>query len=112
MSCLSAVAVESSPSAEALSPLEDAVVSEEPVDVEVEVSAWLPHAAFHDFYRDMHAIGPYTPRARKSVIFSTQSTHKLLAGLSQASQHGRGQHRHFVPVGLEQIVHRHLLPFL
>ena len=19
--------------------------------------AWLPHAAFHDFYRDMHAIG-------------------------------------------------------
>ncbi len=48
--------------------------------------AWLPHAAFHDFYRDMHAIGPYTPRARKSVIFSTQSTHKLLAGLSQASQ--------------------------
>ncbi len=48
--------------------------------------AWLPHAAFHDFYRDMHAIGPYTPRARKSMIFSTQSTHKLLAGLSQASQ--------------------------
>ncbi len=48
--------------------------------------AWLPHAAFHDFYRDMHAIGKDRPRARESMIFSTQSTHKLLAGLSQASQ--------------------------
>ncbi len=48
--------------------------------------AWLPHASFHDFYKDMHAIGKDRPRARKSVIFSTQSTHKLLAGLSQASQ--------------------------
>jgi arginine decarboxylase len=56
--------------------------------------AWLPHAAFHTFYRDMHAIGgansdgaePMRPRTRSSMIFSTQSTHKLLAGLSQASQ--------------------------
>jgi arginine decarboxylase len=48
--------------------------------------AWLPHAAFHDFYKDMHAIGKDRPRAKKSMIFSTQSTHKLLAGLSQASQ--------------------------
>ncbi len=48
--------------------------------------AWLPHAAFHDFYGDYHAIGPGRPRCRESVIFSTQSTHKLLAGLSQASQ--------------------------
>jgi len=48
--------------------------------------AWLPHAAFHDFYKDMHAIGRYRPRAKNSMIFSTQSTHKLLAGLSQASQ--------------------------
>ena len=48
--------------------------------------AWLPHAAFHDFYRDMHAIGKDRPRARESMVFSTQSTHKLLAGLSQASQ--------------------------
>ncbi|MCM3881327.1 MAG: arginine/lysine/ornithine decarboxylase [Vicinamibacterales bacterium] len=56
--------------------------------------AWLPHAAFHAFYRDMHAIGGATtggaeqarPRTRSSMIFSTQSTHKLLAGLSQASQ--------------------------
>ena len=48
--------------------------------------AWLPHATFHSFYEDMHAIGPNRPRAKESMIFSTQSTHKLLAGLSQASQ--------------------------
>jgi arginine decarboxylase len=48
--------------------------------------AWLPHATFHDFYKDMHAIGRDRPRAKDSMIFATQSTHKLLAGLSQASQ--------------------------
>ncbi|MGC9163183.1 MAG: Orn/Lys/Arg decarboxylase N-terminal domain-containing protein [Thiomonas sp.] len=48
--------------------------------------AWLPHAAFHDFYRGMHAIGEGRERTRESLVFSTQSTHKLLAGLSQASQ--------------------------
>ncbi|MDN4039888.1 arginine/lysine/ornithine decarboxylase [Massilia sp. YIM B02443] len=48
--------------------------------------AWLPHATFHDFYKNMHAIGQDRPRAKESMIFSTQSTHKLLAGLSQASQ--------------------------
>lgn len=48
--------------------------------------AWLPHAGFHDFYKDMHAIGKDRPRARESIVFSTQSTHKMLAGLSQASQ--------------------------
>ena len=48
--------------------------------------AWLPHAAFHDFYGDYHAIGADRPRCKDSMVFSTQSTHKLLAGLSQASQ--------------------------
>ncbi|MEW5967081.1 MAG: arginine/lysine/ornithine decarboxylase [Pseudomonadota bacterium] len=48
--------------------------------------AWLPHATFHDFYRGMHAIGKNRPRARDALVFATQSTHKLLAGLSQASQ--------------------------
>jgi arginine decarboxylase len=48
--------------------------------------AWLPHAAFHDFYGDYHAIGADRPRCQNSMVFSTQSTHKLLAGLSQASQ--------------------------
>ncbi len=48
--------------------------------------AWLPHAAFHDFYKDMHAIGKDRPRSKDSLIFATHSTHKLLAGISQASQ--------------------------
>jgi arginine decarboxylase len=48
--------------------------------------AWLPHAAFHDFYHEMHAIGPGRPRCDTSLVVATQSTHKLLAGLSQASQ--------------------------
>jgi arginine decarboxylase len=51
--------------------------------------AWLPHAAFNGFYHDMHAIGGVAApreRARRSMVFATQSTHKLLAGLSQASQ--------------------------
>jgi arginine decarboxylase len=48
--------------------------------------AWLPHATFHEFYRDMHAIGKDRPRSKDSMIFATHSTHKLLAGISQASQ--------------------------
>ncbi|RYZ70369.1 MAG: lysine decarboxylase, partial [Proteobacteria bacterium] len=50
--------------------------------------AWLPHAAFHPLYNHMHAVGGTTERvrAKESMIFSTQSTHKTLAGLSQASQ--------------------------
>lgn len=48
--------------------------------------AWLPHATFHPFYSGMHAIGTERPRCQESMVFATQSTHKLLAGLSQASQ--------------------------
>lgn len=48
--------------------------------------AWLPHATFHDFYTDMHAIGQGRKPCKQSMVFSTQSTHKMLAGLSQASQ--------------------------
>ena len=48
--------------------------------------AWLPHAAFHDFYRTCMPSARDRPRAKESMVFSTQSTHKLLAGLSQASQ--------------------------
>jgi len=48
--------------------------------------AWLPHAAFHDFYGDYHAIGEGRTPCNRSIIFSTQSIHKLLAGISQASQ--------------------------
>ncbi|MFN5166769.1 MAG: Orn/Lys/Arg decarboxylase N-terminal domain-containing protein [Pseudomonadota bacterium] len=48
--------------------------------------AWLPHAAFHEFYGQFHAMGRKRPRPQQQMVWSTQSTHKLLAGLSQASQ--------------------------
>ena len=48
--------------------------------------AWLPHATFHPFYKDMHAIGKNRPRSKDAMVFATHSTHKLLAGISQASQ--------------------------
>ncbi|HEX9391706.1 MAG TPA: arginine/lysine/ornithine decarboxylase [Usitatibacteraceae bacterium] len=48
--------------------------------------AWLPHATFHEFYKNMHAIGKDRPRSKDAIIYATHSTHKLLAGISQASQ--------------------------
>jgi Arginine/lysine/ornithine decarboxylases len=47
--------------------------------------AWLPHAAFHPFYGTYHAMGRKRARTKHSVTYSTQSIHKLLAGISQAS---------------------------
>ena len=48
--------------------------------------AWLPHAAFHNFYGEFHAMGKDRVRPKQAVVYATQSTHKLLAGISQASQ--------------------------
>ena len=48
--------------------------------------AWLPHAAFHPFYGSYHAMGKNRPRPKDALVYATQSTHKLLAGISQASQ--------------------------
>ncbi|RZI82554.1 MAG: lysine decarboxylase [Rubrivivax sp.] len=48
--------------------------------------AWLPHAAFHTFYRGFHAMSKDLVRPKEAVVYATQSTHKLLAGISQASQ--------------------------
>ena len=48
--------------------------------------AWLPHAAFHKFYGSFHAMGKNRARPQNQIVFATQSTHKLLAGISQASQ--------------------------
>jgi ornithine decarboxylase/arginine decarboxylase len=48
--------------------------------------AWLPHAAFHTFYGEFHSMGKKRPRPKDQLVFATQSTHKLLAGISQASQ--------------------------
>jgi arginine decarboxylase len=47
--------------------------------------AWLPHAAFHPFYGTFHAMGKHRERPTESVVYATQSIHKLLAGISQAS---------------------------
>ncbi|MDO8904533.1 arginine/lysine/ornithine decarboxylase [Hydrogenophaga sp.] len=47
--------------------------------------AWLPHAAFHPFYGNFHAMGKKRVRPKESVVYATQSIHKLLAGISQAS---------------------------
>jgi len=47
--------------------------------------AWLPHAAFHPFYGAYHAMGKKRVRPLHSMVYSTQSIHKLLAGISQAS---------------------------
>ena len=47
--------------------------------------AWLPHAAFHPFYGTYHAMGKDRVRPKNAVVYATQSIHKLLAGISQAS---------------------------
>jgi lysine decarboxylase/arginine decarboxylase len=47
--------------------------------------AWLPHAAFHPFYGAYHAMGKKRVRPKTSMVYATQSIHKLLAGISQAS---------------------------
>ncbi|KJS40932.1 MAG: lysine decarboxylase [Roseovarius sp. BRH_c41] len=47
--------------------------------------AWLPHASFHPFYSNFHAMGRNRDRPEHSVTYVTQSIHKLLAGISQAS---------------------------
>jgi lysine decarboxylase/arginine decarboxylase len=49
--------------------------------------AWYGYARFNPLYAGRYAMrgDPHTPRPDGPTVFSTQSTHKLLAGLSQAS---------------------------
>ena len=49
--------------------------------------AWYGYARFHPLYRDRHAMhgDPAAHSAQQPTVFATQSTHKLLAALSQAS---------------------------
>ncbi|MGU7779104.1 Orn/Lys/Arg family decarboxylase [Burkholderia sp. PU8-34] len=49
--------------------------------------AWYGYARFNPIYRDRHAMygDPARHDASKPTVFATQSTHKLLAALSQAS---------------------------
>lgn len=58
--------------------------------------AWYAYANFHEFYDGFHAISSTLPaRSPHAITFATQSTHKLLAALSQASmihvQHSQTQ---------------------
>ena len=46
--------------------------------------AWYAYAAFHEFYRGRYGMGT-TRSARAPLVFTTHSTHKLLAAFSQAS---------------------------
>ena len=55
--------------------------------------AWYAYANFHEFYDGYHGISSSKPeRSPHAITFATQSTHKLLCALSQASmihvQHG------------------------
>ena len=49
--------------------------------------AWYGYARFNPIYRDRHAMhgDPRDHRADRPTVFATQSTHKLLTALSQAS---------------------------
>lgn len=59
----------------ALAPVTDAIHFDE---------AWLAQAHFHEFYRNFHAMSDGSGRVAP-LVFSTQSTHKVLAAFSQAS---------------------------
>ena len=60
---------------EALTPIADAVHFDE---------AWLAQARFHEFYHSFYAMSPDADKVAP-LVFSTQSTHKVLAAFSQAS---------------------------
>ena len=47
--------------------------------------AWYAYARFHDVYAGRYGMHPTATHADSPVVFSTQSTHKLLAALSQCS---------------------------
>lgn len=54
-------------------------------------SAWVPYTSFHPIYKDKFGLS-LTPK-QGQVIFETQSTHKLLAALSQSSMiHIKGEY--------------------
>ena len=60
---------------------------EDAVDILHFDEAWYGYAAFHEFYAGRHGMGKKRgfDRARHPLVFATQSPHKVLAALSQAS---------------------------
>ena len=47
--------------------------------------AWYAYAAFHPFYENHYGMAKGKPREQDAIIFTTHSTHKLLAAFSRAS---------------------------
>lgn len=47
--------------------------------------AWYAYAAFHPFYENHYGMAKGKAREQDAIIFTTHSTHKLLAAFSQAS---------------------------
>ena len=60
---------------------------EDAVDILHFDEAWYGYAAFHEFYAGRHGMGKKRgfERAKHPLVFATQSPHKVLAALSQAS---------------------------
>lgn len=72
-------------------------IIEDKVDILHFDEAWYAYANFHEFYDGYHGISSTAPkRSPHAITFATQSTHKLLAALSQASmihiQHAETRH--------------------
>ncbi len=47
--------------------------------------AWYAYAAFHPFYEHYYGMAKGKPRGQEAIVFTTHSTHKLLAAFSQSS---------------------------
>lgn len=62
--------------------------------------AWYAYAAFHPFYEHFYGMAKGKPREQDAIIFTTHSTHKLLAAFSQASMiHVRDSRKRQLDVG-------------
>jgi arginine decarboxylase len=70
--------------------------------------AWFGHGAFNPLYRDRHAMHSGRRSGDGPTTFATQSTHKLLAGLSQSSYiHVRNGRRPVDPERLNEAFMMH-----
>jgi arginine decarboxylase len=56
--------------------------------------AWVPYAAFHPLFEHHYGMAPRADRDGDPTVFTTMSTHKLLASLSQGSMIHVRQGRH------------------
>lgn len=71
--------------------------------------AWGAFMAFHDIYKERYGLSLTNLSSKAPGIFVTQSTHKQLAGMSQASQiHVKDSHLNVEPEKHRQVQHRRL----